>query len=218
MTIEQVRPLGFAVLGLAILVSCSTGNEFKSAAVGGSTSNLNVVSGTGATGGGSGVTSFVGGATAAQSSSTGGSPGAISDIHANVTAVLVRGAEGNYVFDVSVESSDIDCSQYANWWEVLDQNGSLLYKKILNHCHTDENGTSDPDAPGNTFTRSSDPDTIPLHASQVAIVRAHMNTAGYCGIAMRGTPTDGFAAAPDIGSGFAADVEHEDPQPTGCLF
>lgn len=214
MTLER-NQRALATIGLAMLISCSQGGEAGLVTAAGSTGNT----GAAAIAGGS---SALGGATGVLSSVAGGSSGStssvVSDVHAHVTAVLVQGAEGSYVFSVSVESSDVDCSQYADWWEVLDQNGSLLYRRILNHCHTDENGTSDPNAPGNTFTRSSDPDTIALRASQVAIVRAHMNTAGYRGTAMRGTPADGFAAASDIGPGFAAGVEREDPQPAGCLF
>ena len=57
-----------------------------------------------------------------------------------------------------------------------------------------------------------------MTANQVAIVRAHMNTVGYVGIAMRGTVASGFAQAPDIWPDFALQIEIADPQPTGCAF
>jgi hypothetical protein len=132
--------------------------------------------------------------------------------------VSTTGSDGDYTFGVSVESSDIDCSQYANWWEVVTPAGSLTYRKILDHSHTDQNGTTDTDAPGNTFTRSSDPGAVVINGDQVVIVRAHMNTVGYVGMAMRGTVVSGFAQAPDIGPDFAAQLESADPQPTGCAF
>lgn len=136
--------------------------------------------------------------------------------YANVVAVSASGTPGSYTFDVSIESSDIDCSQYASWWEVLTEDGSLIFRRILEHSHTDENGTSDPGAPGNTFTRDGGP--IDIEADQVVLVRAHMNTGGYHGDAMRGSVAGGFVIAPDIGAEFAAEVEFEDPQPTRCLF
>jgi hypothetical protein len=86
----------------------------------------------------------------------------------------------------------------------------------LEHSHTDENGTSDPDAPGNTFTRDGGP--FALVDDQVVIVRAHMSNAGYNGMAMRGSVASGLAPAPDIGSDFAAGVEDDEPQPQSCLF
>jgi len=136
--------------------------------------------------------------------------------YANVVAVAVSGNPRNYTFNVSVESADVDCSQFANWWEVLTEAGSLVFRRILQHCHTDENGTTDPNAPGNTFTRDGGP--VDIEADDVVIVRAHMNTGGYNGTVMKGSVTGGFSEWLDIGADFALDVEAEDPQPTGCLF
>ena len=129
--------------------------------------------------------------------------------------MAVSGTPGDYTFDVSVESADIDCDQYADWWEVLSEDGSLVYRRILTHPHTDENGTSDPDAPGNTFTRSGGP--VQISADEVVIVRAHMSNEGYNGMVMRGSVAEGFVAAPDIGSDFAAEVQTDDPQPGECM-
>jgi hypothetical protein len=149
-------------------------------------------------------------------------PGAMTDSgasdapYADVTNVSASGSSGTYTFSVSVQSADIDCSQYADWWEVLAEDGSLLFRRILEHSHTDENGTTDPDAPGNTFTRSGGP--VSIAEDGVVIVRAHMSTGGYNGMAMMGSVAGGFAAAPQIGSDFAAEVEALDPQPSGCLF
>src|SRR5690606_10313622 len=100
--------------------------------------------------------------------------------------------------------------------EVLGQDGRLVYRHILTHSHTDANGTTDPDAPGNTFTRSGGP--IDLVEDEVVVVRAHMSNAGYDGMAMRGSAAGGLRAAPEIESDFAADVETLDPQPDSCAF
>lgn len=157
------------------------------------------------------------GSTNGEPGNDGGSDGNTGDTpYANVTAVSATGSSGSYTFSVSVESADIDCTQYADFWEVLDESGALVYRRILEHSHTDENGTTDPDAPGNTFTRSGGP--VAISEDQVVIVRAHMSNAGYEGMAMRGSVAAGFTAAPDIGSDFAADVEDDAPQPGACLF
>lgn len=169
-------------------------------------------SGTDAAGSG---TDVGGSGTAGASGSSVPDPGADRP-YSNVTAVATSGSEGAYTFNVSVESADIDCTQYTDWWEVLGEDGSLVYRRILTHSHTDENGTSDADAPGNTFTRSGGP--VEVAADEVVIVRAHMSNEGYNGMVMSGTVDTGFEPAPDIGSDFAADVETEDPQPDGCAF
>lgn len=137
-------------------------------------------------------------------------------VYAHVVAVSVSGVAGGYTYAVSIESADIDCSQYADWWEVLDSDGQLVYRHILTHSHTDANGTTDPDAPGNTFTRSGGP--IAVNEDDVVIVRAHMNNAGYYGMAMQGSAAEGFREAPEIAPGFAAEVEALDPQPQSCAF
>jgi hypothetical protein len=169
---------------------------------------------------GSTATAGEGGAAGDSPSGTGGDlaaagAGAVAP-YANVTAVVTSGNDGGYTFDVSVESADIDCTQFADWWEVLSEPGALIYRRILDHSHTDANGTSDADAPGNTFTRSGGP--VSVAADDIVIVRAHMSDGGYNGRVMRGSVSAGFADAPDIGSDFAAGVEHDDPLPTGCEF
>ena len=150
--------------------------------------------------------------------STGGGTGSeTSAIYANVLAVTSLGNPGGYTLSVSIESADIDCSQYADWWEVLSEDGILLYRRILEHSHTDENGTTDLDVPGNTFTRSGGP--VAIEAETVTLVRAHMsNFDGYAGRVLRGTVAGGFVEAMDLAGGFAGAVEAQPPQPEACLF
>lgn len=180
---------------------------------GGSDTNAN--DSTTASGGSGGATT--GGATTGAAGSS-GAGGATAELpYAHVVAVVASGAAGAYTFNVSVESSDIDCSQFADWWEVVSEDGALLYRRILEHSHTDENGTSDADAPGNTFTRSGGP--VDISADQVVIVRAHMsNLDEYNGVAMRGSVALGFEAAKDLDPAFAAELESAAPQPGDCLF
>jgi hypothetical protein len=185
--------------GLGLAGSDGSGGTAGSDEAGGS-------AGTGTSGTGAGGDSTSGGGTG----SSGEPP------YAHVVAVSASGTDQNYQFAVSIESADIDCTQFANWWEVLGEDGTLLYRRILEHSHTDENGTSDPEKPGNTFTRSGGP--VPISGDTVVIVRAHMSTGGYNGRVLRGSANAVFADAPDITSGFAAEVEDAAPQPTGCDF
>lgn len=125
--------------------------------------------------------------------------------YADVTAVTVSGEPGAYQFTVTVSSLDTGCTQYADWWEVLSEDGELLYRRVLQHSHVDEQ----------PFTRSGGPVDVP--AETVVIVRAHMSNGGYGGAAMRGSAAGGFAAV-GLGAAFAAGVEEVAPLPEGCAF
>lgn len=127
---------------------------------------------------------------------------------ANVIAVTVTGEENNYTFNVTLETSDIDCSHFANWFEVLTPSGALKYRRILAHPHTKE-------LSGNPFTRSGGP--VPITANEDVIVRAHLNDLGYIGMAMQGTIASGFKNAPDVTGDFAIDVATQPPQPDECI-
>jgi hypothetical protein len=127
---------------------------------------------------------------------------------ADITDVTVSGSSGSYTFSATVHSTDIDCSEFANWWEVTTQDGTLLYRRILQHPHT-------PAITGNPVTRSGGP--VPAAGDQEVIVRAHLNTVGYVGIPMRGTAESGFEAAPDITSDFHPELADEEPQPATCI-
>jgi len=124
---------------------------------------------------------------------------------ADVTAVEVRGDSADYTFEVTVESPDTGCEQYADWWEVVSPDGALLYRRILAHSHVDEQ----------PFTRSGGPVEVP--ADSTVLVRAHMNEAGYGGQTLRGTAAGDFEPA-DLPDDFAADLDTAAPQPDGCAF
>lgn len=128
-----------------------------------------------------------------------------SGVVADVTAVEATGEAGSYQFSVTIASPDTGCDQYADWWEVLDDEGNLLYRRILAHSHVDEQ----------PFTRSGGP--VEIQPDQVVWVRAHMNTDGYGGTALRGSPAAGFEPAP-LAADFAADVADQEPLPEGCAF
>ena len=124
---------------------------------------------------------------------------------ADIRVINVSGGATNYVFAVEIESPDTGCDQYADWWEVLNEKGELLYRRILLHSHVDEQ----------PFTRSGGP--VVVGASDVLIVRAHLHPDGYGGVAFKGSVEQGFreyVLNPD----FADEVEMLDPQPDGCAF
>lgn len=125
--------------------------------------------------------------------------------HANVGKVSVSGSPGAYTFIVTVTSPDIGCDGYADWWEVLSPDGELLYRRVLLHSHTDEQ----------PFSRNGGP--VDIEAHDDVIVRAHMSSAGYGGVAMRGNATDGFAAV-SLPDDFSIDVEAQAPLPSDCAF
>ena len=124
---------------------------------------------------------------------------------ADVTAVEASGAAGSYIFRVTVSSPDTGCEQYADWWEVLNSDGELLYRRVLAHSHVGEN----------PFSRSGGP--VPIDADTVVWVRAHMNHSGYGGKVMKGSVAAGFETA-ELPAGFAPWVATEGSLPDGCAF
>jgi len=124
---------------------------------------------------------------------------------ANVVSVSTSGSEDSYNFSVGIESPDTGCKQYADWWEVITEDGELIYRRILAHSHTNEQ----------PFVRSGGKVTI--KKDQTVIVRAHMNNSGYGGIAYSGSVEGGFERM-DLDADFAEDLETVSPQPSGCAF
>jgi len=124
---------------------------------------------------------------------------------ADVTAVQVSGSPGRYDFSVTVKSPDTGCQQYADWWEVVSEEGKLLYRRVLLHSHVGEQ----------PFTRSGGP--VPIQPDTVVWVRAHMNTSSYGGVVYKGSVTAGFARAISPAS-FATGLAKQPPLPEGCAF
>ncbi len=127
------------------------------------------------------------------------------DLVADVISVQVSGSEGAYQFSVQVSSPDTGCDQYADWWEVLTEDGELVYRRVLLHSHVGEQ----------PFTRSGGPAAI--QAETVVWVRAHMNTGGYGGQALIGSVENGFEPA-ELSPDYAADLANQPPLPEDCAF
>jgi len=121
-----------------------------------------------------------------------------------VTEVVLSEEPNGYHFWVTIESPDIGCTQYADWWEVIKPDGSLVYRRILAHSHVDEQ----------PFTRSGGP--IAVAIDDEIFVRAHMNSNGYSEQVLRGSISQGFI--PDTLDNFAEGLEMVNPLPDGCAF
>lgn len=124
---------------------------------------------------------------------------------AMVTAVSSSGNINNYTFSVTISSPDTGCNQYADWWEVIDLDGNLLYRRILGHSHVNEQ----------PFTRSGG--TVPIQSTTEVYVRAHMNNIGYGSSALRGSVENGFQTI-NLDVDFASGLATEEPLPNGCAF
>ncbi len=90
---------------------------------------------------------------------------------ADVIGVEVdRGDDGTYAFAVTVESPDTGWDKYADAWEVVALDGTVLGTRVLSHPHVDEQ----------PFTRSQSGVVIPDGVGE-ATVRARDSVAGFCG-------------------------------------
>lgn len=130
---------------------------------------------------------------------------AMTSVQADVIAVQASGQPGAYQFNVTVRSPDLGCKQYADWWEVVSEDGKLLYRRVLLHSHVDEQ----------PFTRSGGP--VPIKPDTVVWVRAHMNNGGYGGATLKGSVKTGFKPVVPA-TQFAPGLAKHAPLPDGCDF
>ena len=124
---------------------------------------------------------------------------------ADIISLDVSGDPGAYRFSVGVRSPDLGCEQFADWWEVIDEQGDLIYRRILLHSHTGEQ----------PFVRSGGP--VPIAPEDVVLVRAHMYPSGYGGVAYKGSIQTGFQEI-ELSPDFASELENTPPLPEGCAF
>lgn len=122
-----------------------------------------------------------------------------------ILSVIVNGEQGAYNFSVAISSPDEGCSQYADWWEVISQEGELFYRRILLHSHVNEQ----------PFTRSGGP--VSIDSETIVLVRAHMHPTGYGGLAMKGSVAGGFEPI-ELSADFASSLAETPPLPEGCNF
>ena len=123
----------------------------------------------------------------------------------NVVSVHVAGETNAYEFAVAVSSPDTGCEQYTDWWEVVSEEGELIYRRTLLHSHVNEQ----------PFTRSGGP--VPIGSDTMVVVRSHMHPGGYSENAMRGSVANGFVAW-NVAANFASELADSPPQPPDCGF
>lgn len=124
---------------------------------------------------------------------------------AEVIKVTVSGNDNDYQFFVTLQSPDTGCDQYADWWEVISESGTLLYRRILAHSHVNEQ----------PFTRSGGPVDI-AETGKIWII-AHMNNAGYGQVAKFGSVETGFKTD-TIPATLLKGLDEKQPLPSGCAF
>lgn len=83
---------------------------------------------------------------------------------------VTKEAAGTYRFDVTISSDDTGWDKYADKWDVLAPDGTVLGTRVLFHPHETEQ----------PFTRSLTGVAIPDGVTQVS-VRAHDKVEGYGG-------------------------------------
>lgn len=124
---------------------------------------------------------------------------------AAITAVTVTSQDTGHTFSVTISSPDLGCIQYADWWEIIDLDGNLVYRRILAHSHVDEQ----------PFTRSGGP--VIITDDTEVYIRAHMNTTSYGSQVFKGNVANGFTLQ-NLDVEFAKDLETTDPLPANCAF
>ncbi|NAS32725.1 hypothetical protein GTQ40_17220 [Flavobacteriaceae bacterium R38] len=124
---------------------------------------------------------------------------------ARIISVSASGSVNNYIFSVGIESPDTGCDQYADWWEVISEDGELIYRRILAHSHVNEQ----------PFVRFGG--AVKISNTQNVYIRAHMNTTGYGTQVYRGSISNGFTKF-ELDKNFAKDLETSAPLPNGCAF
>ena len=124
---------------------------------------------------------------------------------AEVRSVTVTEEPSSPTFQVEVSSPDTGCDQYADWWEVVDEEQNLLYRRVLRHSHVEEQ----------PFIRSGGPVTVA--PDQTVWVRVHLHPTGYSPRGMQGTIEEGFESV-QLPPNFAGHLEVKAPLPDRCAF
>lgn len=88
-----------------------------------------------------------------------------------IDASATKASDGTYIFSVTIKSDDIGWEKYADRWEVITKDGTLLGTRVLAHPHEDEQ----------PFTREQSGIAVPASVKEV-IIRAHDKVEGFGGM------------------------------------
>jgi len=124
---------------------------------------------------------------------------------ADILAVYTHEKSNGYKFGVKLKSEETGCQQYADWWEILNEKGELLYRRILIHSHPDTQ----------PFTRWGS--LVNVNKKDLLYIRAHMNSSGYTGNVFKGSVEKGFKEVNQFPD-FNKSIETQDPLPKECLY
>lgn len=124
---------------------------------------------------------------------------------ADVIYVQSSGEPGAYQLVVGLRGPVSGCEQYVDWWEVVTEDGRLLYRRVLSRSHADKQ----------PFISTGGP--VPMQPDTVVWVRAHMSNSGYGGRASRGSVEGGFQPA-ELPAEFAAALARQPPFPGECAY
>ncbi|CEL99265.1 unnamed protein product [Vitrella brassicaformis CCMP3155] len=125
--------------------------------------------------------------------------------HADILDLGIKnGTSGGYVLKVRYTSTDKDCTQYMNWYELLDEEGRLLFKRHMTHPHTKF-----------PIWRETLLPVDGVYDDTTVIVRGHMYPNGYSGKAIKGSIKDGFQPI-DLPSDYAREAETGGPEAPEC--
>lgn len=120
-----------------------------------------------------------------------------------VTQVRVSGEEGSYTFRVTLRSPDTGCEQYADWWEIFDEESELVYRRTFSNSHV------------NSQPFATDGGPVPISSDEKVYVRGHMNNLRYGSLVLAGSVESGFVR--DTINAIGA-LERADPLPGACEF
>ena len=87
-----------------------------------------------------------------------------------IDAEVIRGDDGSFTFNVTVQHADEDWNHYADHWLILDKDEQVIAGRKLMHPHVREQ----------PFTRSLSYIQIPDEITEVTI-RAHCSVDNYTG-------------------------------------
>src|SRR5262245_41309350 len=118
-----------------------------------------------------------------------------------VEAQVWRG--GGYLLAVTVQSPDRNCEAYTDWWEVVGEDGDVLFRRVLMHSHPDEQPFNRPGGP------------VRIGPNTTVVVRAHFHPTGYGGAVMRGSVAKGFEVWKPP-PGFGTELAKKEPLPKEC--
>lgn len=113
--------------------------------------------------------------------------------YADLVSVQTKGDAGAYTFIVKIEGFGIDRAPYGDWWEVLSEDGRLLYRGILSPGDIKERSYAGVGGP------------IPIEANTTVWVLTHTSSAGYGPMGLKGSPRTGFRKT-EMPAEFAAKV------------